>query len=102
MEKVDSAKLFIFSDDISWCKENFKPKKIEFEFVDQSLTGPNAEYYLQMITCCKHYVIPNSTFGWWGAWLGESPDKIVIAPKKWFKGQIDSINAILPSEWITI
>jgi len=101
-ERMDSARLFVFSDDISWCRENFKPQEHDCEFVDQSLTGPNAEYYLHMITACNHYIIPNSTFAWWGAWLSESPGKVVIAPKKWWSGQAESINSIVPPEWIAI
>jgi hypothetical protein len=102
LHRIDSAKLFIFSDDISWCSENFKPQEIEYEFVDQSLAGPTAEYHLHMISACNHYIIPNSTFAWWGAWLSESPGKIVIAPKNWWNGQLESINSIVPPEWITI
>jgi len=101
-EKLGSPKLFVFSDDIEWCQNNFKPKGCKPTFVDQSLTGPNAEYYLHMITLCKHFIIPNSTFGWWGAWLGNYPDKIVIAPKKWFINQIEPVNSIIPDTWIVL
>ena len=101
-EKLDSPTLFIFSDDISWCQENFKPRDFQYKFVDQSLTGPNAEYYLQMIVACKHFIIPNSTFGWWGAWLSDNQDKIIITPKIWLKGQVTDINQIVPESWIAI
>jgi len=101
-ERIDSAKLFVFSDDISWCREKFKPKEYDCEFVDQLLAGPNGEYHLHMITACNHYIIPNSTFAWWGAWLSESPGKVVIAPKKWWNAQVESVNSIVPSDWITI
>ena len=101
-KKLNSPKLFIFSDDIPWCQENFKPKGFQYEFVDQSLTGPNAEYYLQMIVACNHFIIPNSTFGWWGAWLSDNKEKVIITPKIWFKGQTADINPIIPEGWITI
>lgn len=101
-QEISSPNIFIFSDDIPWCVNNFNPYNFESEFVDQNLTGPNAEYYLQMITSCKHFIIPNSTFAWWGAWLAEAPGKIVLAPKKWYKGQVEPVNNIVPSGWITI
>lgn len=101
-EKMDSPKLFIFSDDISWCQENFKPRKIRIEFVNQFLSGSDSEYHLQLMVACKHFIIPNSTFSWWGAWLSNSPGKIIIAPKKWHRNQIAEINPIIPSDWTTI
>lgn len=101
-EIVSSPRLFVFSDDIPWCRENFKPYNFDYEFVDPSLSGPHAECHLHLITLCKHFIIPNSTFSWWGAWLSTSPGKIVIAPKKWFKGQAAPVNAIVPKEWIAI
>ena len=95
-------RLFVFSDDVSWCRENLELDLFEYEFIDPSLSGPHAEYHLHLMTFCKHFIIPNSTFSWWGAWLSKSKEKIVIAPKKWFIGQTESINDILPKEWITI
>jgi hypothetical protein len=101
-KRTHNPVLFVFSDDIPWCENNFKPQGIEYRFVDQSLTGPKAEHYFQMIVECNHFIIPNSTFGWWGAWLGKSAEKIVIAPKIWFKGQKESINSVVPDNWLTL
>jgi hypothetical protein len=50
----------------------------------------------------KKYIIPNSTYPWWAAWLNDSPEKVVIAPKKWFKSQIVAVNPIVPKDWIAI
>lgn len=93
---------FIFSDDIPWCKVNFVRRDVKIIFVDQMYTGPKAQYYLQLMIACKKYIIPNSTYPWWAAWLNNSQDKVVIAPKKWFKSQIAEINSIVPNGWITL
>lgn len=100
--RAESPRYFVFSDDIAWCKNSFLPTGINITFVDQELTGPLAAYYLKLISECHHYIIPNSTFGWWGAWLGKCRHKIVIAPKIWFNGQQVERNSILPKEWIAL
>lgn len=101
-EREVTPSFFVFSDDIDWCRKNFTLKNFMCEFVDQSLTGPNAGWYLQLIAACKHFIIPNSTYGWWGAWHGKHPGKIVIAPRIWYKGQSEYINAIIPGHWISL
>ena len=93
---------FIFSDDIPWCKANFVRKNVEIVFVDQMYTGPKAQYYLQLMIACKKYIIPNSTYPWWAAWLNDDQGKVVIAPKKWFRSQTVNINPIVPNDWITL
>lgn len=70
----------IFSDDISWCKENFPDIPEKFKFIE----GNTDFIDLLMMSSCKHNIICNSTFSWWAAWLNKNPDKIVIAPQKWF------------------
>ena len=57
-----------------------------------------------MMTKCKDFIIANSTYSWWGAWISDSIDKKVIAPKKWFgvNNQNKSIEDLFPSDWILI
>ena len=93
---------FIFSDDIPWCKTNFVRWDVELFFVDQKFTGPKAQYYLELMVACKYFIIPNSTYPWWAAWLNDDQGKVVIAPKRWFKSQIVDINPIVPNDWITL
>lgn len=89
----------IISDDIEWCKTKFKGSN--FYFADH--ISPVIDFYLQ--TYCSHNVISNSTFAWWGAWLNESPGKVVIAPKEnwygYFYRQFHRKD-MLPEEWIKL
>jgi len=60
------------------------------------------EFFVQ--TQCEHNIISNSSFGWWGAWLNQTPDKVIIAPKKWFKIEDEWHNSkdIIPNIWMKI
>jgi len=69
--------IYVVSDNLSWCRENIKIDDIKF--VEYS--GLDALWFL---TLCKHFVISNSTFSWWGAYLGEKSDSIIVAPETWF------------------
>jgi len=100
--KTTNPAYFVFSDDIEWCRNNFAPEGRQVYFVDQRYTGPKAQYYLMLMSACRHHIIPNSTYPWWGAWLCRHPEKIVIAPKLWYKGQSDRRNEILMDDWIAI
>ncbi|BBB25221.1 alpha-1,2-fucosyltransferase [Amphritea japonica] len=90
--------LFIFSDDILWCKDNlaFKYRTV---FVEGSVDRPEVDIHL--MSKCKHQVISNSTFSWWGAWLNTNLDKCVIAPLKWFNSLHDSTD-IVPKQWMRL
>ncbi|CAL8117814.1 unnamed protein product [Orchesella dallaii] len=78
---------FVFSDNIQYTKEKLRDfnEKYEFHYVSALNTTSIQDFYL--MTQCKHIIIPNSTFGWWSAYLNKNPDKIVIAsafnPKFW-------------------
>lgn len=97
-KQIPDLHLFVFSDDIPWCINNFKPQNCHVSFVDPKYTGPFGGYYLQLMMLCNHFIIPNSTYPYWAALLSkQNPNKIVIAPKLWYKGQDPKIrNQILP------
>ena len=55
---------------------------------------------LRLISMCKHNIIANSSFSWWGAWLNSNLDKLVIAPQKWFNDETRNTKDIIPERWI--
>lgn len=93
-QHVDHPKLFVFSDDINWCRENLDIG--DATFVDCN-HGNDSWQDMYLMSCCKHNIIANSTFSWWGAWLNPNPDKIVVAPQKWWNGLNDDV---VPDAWI--
>ncbi len=93
--KIPDAHFFVFSDEIQWAKENFKLNH-PVEYVDIPDTTPHEE--LVAMSKAKHFIIANSTFSWWAAWLSNHQDKIVYAPKKWFnKGW--NTEDLTPPNW---
>jgi hypothetical protein len=98
---VQNPSFYVFSDEIEWCKENIK---LPFPtiFIDNTHAGDKFADYLQLMTLCKHFIIPNSSFAWWAAWLNTNPDKIVVAPKKWFNNGPTDTQDILPEGWIKL
>jgi hypothetical protein len=94
-----NAKFFIFSDDIPWCMKNFE--NIAPTYVSGN-AGDTAFWDMYLMSKCKHNIIANSTFSWWGAWLNENLNKTVTAPKKWFNDESISSENIIPDSWIKI
>ncbi len=78
MQNMNINKFLIFSDDINWCKENFKGDN--FYFIEGNSTIED----LFLMSLCKNNIIANSSFSWWGSWLNKNPSKVVYAPSKWF------------------
>jgi hypothetical protein len=99
-EKIPSASIYFFSDDIEWVKQNLAVDKNSV-FVSSFITRSAIEDFYLM-TKCKHNIIANSSFSWWPAWLNNNPDKIVVAPKKWFADSSINTNDLIPQDWIRI
>jgi hypothetical protein len=89
--------LFVFSDDMQWCKDNLKFNNIIF------MEGFSDIEDIWLMSLCKHNIIANSSFSWWGAWLNNNTDKKVVAPNNWF-GEQANLNSedIIPKKWIKI
>lgn len=96
--KFSSLEFFVFSDDIDWAKQNFPGAA--FHFVDFN-SGENSFRDMQLMSRCRHHIIANSSFSWWGAWLNPDPEKVVIAPERWIPG-INGTRDILPVNWIKL
>jgi len=100
IDRVKDPVFYIFSDDIDWVRSNFSFWPERTKFVSHNII-PSDCIDITLMRKCKHYLIANSTFSWWGAFLGDNPDKIVVAPENWYIGKKDLlIHDLIPSGWI--
>ncbi len=99
-QKTAPPHFFVFSNDPKYVKQNIK--------TDHSITyithnkGQKGYQDLRFISRCKHNIIANSSFSWWGAWLNDNPKKIVIAPSPVFDKLFMDDNDFIPKDWIHI
>ena len=102
-DKHPVISLFIFSDDMNWVKGNLKVDNFKIYYIDNNSIGDSWKD-MALMSYCKHHIIANSSFSWWGAWLNQYAEKIVIAPARWFAdGNVHAFeNDIVPDSWIRI
>lgn len=93
------ARFYIFTNDISWAEEHFPETDCYFV---KGNTGTESFRDMQLMSLCKHNIVANSSFSWWGAWLNQNVDKIVIAPKRWINSLPDEQVDIVPESWLRI
>jgi hypothetical protein len=93
----EEPKLFIFSDDIEWCKQRLSA---HWEYVEP---GREAED-IYLMSLCRNAIIANSSFSWWGAWLGDHQrNRTVVAPQKWFTDEAnEDYSGVVPQRWVKI
>lgn len=98
-KRVQNPTFYIFSDDLTWAREHLQ-LNAPMVFVD--IANGEKEYLeLEAMSQCRHNIIANSSFSWWGAYLNQNPDKIVIAPEQWVaeEGLKDKVHIQMPS-WL--
>lgn len=104
MELFKNRKFLIFSDDKRYCENHFNFWDEQFSW--ELYPDLNDYEYLQLMASCKDFIIANSSYSWWGAWLSRNEDKKIICPSygNWFgKGNANLYpNDIIPEDWIQI
>ena len=93
-----AIRFFVFSDDPAWVREA-QLGGADAEIIDWN--GENPERDLALMRGCRHAIIANSSFSWWGAWLGDDGARTVIAPRVWMKGRSDS-EEVAPMRWLRL
>lgn len=98
--RVEKPKFFVFSDDPDWASENLR---LAHPFTLVRHNGATADYEDFRLLCrCKHFITANSSFSWWAAWLGSAPDKVVVAPQRWFAHDNYSYADLVPAHWVSL
>ena len=95
---IASPRWFVFSDDVEWCRKTFADLP-DATFVEGNDETPAED--LRLMSACRHHVIANSTFSWWGAYLG-ADGGTTICPAQWFKGLPTRPGVMVPEDWILV
>jgi hypothetical protein len=96
--KVKKPVYFIFSDDKAWAKKHIRSNNKIIYIDHKELDFED----MRLMSKCRHHIIANSTFSWWGAWLNKNSQKMVIAPKRWFLAKHMIDKDICPKNWVRL
>jgi len=98
MSALDARVRFIaFSDDMAWAREVLANRGDQVLYVDHN-RGADSWNDLLLMSRCRHHIIANSTFSWWGAWLAQTPGQVVFAPRLWFTDASRGAD-VVPERW---
>jgi hypothetical protein len=100
MKQIQKPHFFIFSDDPDWARNHIVPDA-PVTYISHNMDNQSYED-LRLMIHCKHHIIANSSFSWWGAWLGKHEAQIVVAPGKWFNTKRYNDNDRLPPKWLVV
>jgi hypothetical protein len=96
-ERSEASHFYAFSDDPNWVEQKLA-SSVSFELV----RGGTPHDDLRRMAGCRHHVIANSSFSWWGAWLGEGEGSVVVAPMRWFADATVDASSIVPERWVRL
>ena len=94
--RVKVERIFVFSDDPAWSRDALQ---FELPTTHVSDLGYADWEEMRLLSLCSHQVVANSTFSWWAAWLNDNPEKIVVAPKRWFSDPAADPDGLVPPGW---
>ena len=99
-EQIFDPHVYIFSDDPRWAIDHLR---IDLKTTYVTHNDPEHHYEdLRLMSLCRHNIIANSSFSWWGAWLNKHQDKIVLAPKRWFRRDVPDASDLIPNHWLKV
>jgi len=98
--RFPELQVFAFSDDPEWVKRNLK-LNVALHIMDVC-SADEAHIDLELMSNCRHHVIANSSFSWWGAWRSTSPNQVVYAPQRWFADANTDTSDVIPARWIQL
>ncbi len=96
-----TPRLYVFSDDIAWVKENFTPTDAAITFVSGQTAG-DVIHDFAIMRSCRHFITANSTLSWWAAWMGAAPDKQVRCPARWMAQEDKGKPHLVPPTWMKV
>jgi hypothetical protein len=99
VRELPAPEFFIFSDDIAWVREHLQIAQ-PCHYIDNN-KGADSYNDMHLMSLCRHHIIANSSFSWWGAWLNPRTDKKVIAPRRWFANG-RPVHDLIPAGWVTL
>lgn len=99
-DHVEAPEFFVFSDDIAWAQANLELGH-PCHYVDHN-RGAESYNDMRLMSLCRHHIIANSSFSWWGAWLNPRADKVVVAPARWFAGGNRVVDDLFPPGWVRL
>jgi hypothetical protein len=100
-ERFSGLHFYIFSNDPKWCIENLRIAA-PHTFITPENAGNNDREHMMLMSSCRHFVIANSTYSWWAAWLSPHPEKVVIGPKQWAADPHKNTSDVLPEGWLRL
>lgn len=101
-QRIGDSHFFVFSDDLAWARKHLVlPWPVTFV---ENCMVTEAYKDMQLMSLCRHHIVANSSFSWWGAWLNTSQNKIVVCPKRWFTNETAQNQTVdlIPKAWIRI
>ncbi len=100
-ERIADARFFVFSDDLSWVQQRLCSELGSATYVAGNV-GADSWQDMYLMSLCRHAIVANSSFSWWGAWLNAQTNRIVVAPQHWFAADKSDYPAIVPPHWIRL